>query len=59
MNHSEALPDAFDSETLSEIGRILKDGNTVELKLERGQLVIVEIRRRARIKKSLRSGGGE
>lgn len=59
MNHSESLPDAFDSETLSEIGRILKDGNTVELKLERGQLVIVEIKRRARIKKSLRSGRGE
>ena len=59
MNHSEALPDAFDSETLSEIGRILKDGNTVELKLERGQLVIVEIRRRAKIKKPLQSGRGE
>lgn len=58
MNHSEALPEALDGESLSEIGRILKDGGTVELKLERGQLVIVEIKRRARIKKPLQSGRG-
>ena len=59
MERISSLTDALDSETLSEIGRILKDGNTVELKLERGQLVIVEIRRRAKIKKSLQSGRGE
>ena len=59
MERILSLTDALDSETLSEIGRILKDGNTVELKLERGQLVIVEIKRRARIKKPLQSGRGE
>ena len=59
MERIPSLTDALDSESLSEIGRILKDGNTVELKLERGQLVIVEIKRRARIKKSLQSGRGE
>lgn len=53
MNQIQSLPDALDDETLAEIGRILKDGNTVELKLERGQLVIVEIRRRAKAKKPL------
>ena len=58
MERILSLTDALDSETLSEIGRILKDGNTVELKLERGQLVIVEIKRRAKIKKPLRSGRG-
>ena len=53
MERILSLTDALDSETLSEIGRILKDGNTVELKLERGQLVIVEIKRRAKAKKPL------
>ena len=59
MERILSLTDALDSESLSEIRRILHDGNTVELKLERGQLVIVEIKRRARIKKSLQSGRGE
>lgn len=53
MNPTQSLPEALDPETLAEIGRILKDGNTVELKIERGQLVIVEIKRRAKAKKPL------
>ena len=40
-------------ETAELIFQILKKGNTVELKLERGQLVIVEIQRRARQKTSI------
>ena len=42
----------FTAEVIEEIGRILKHGNTVELKRENGKLVIVEIQRKVKIKTS-------
>jgi len=43
----------FTSEILEEINRILKRGNTVELKNENSKLVVVEINRKAKIKTSI------
>ena len=40
-------------EVIEEINRILKHGNTVELKRENGKLVVVEIQRKAKIKTSM------
>lgn len=40
-------------EVIEEINRILKHGNTVELKCENGKLVVVEIQRKAKIKTSM------
>ena len=43
----------FSSEALAEIHRILKKGNTVELKKVNGMLVIVEIQRKVKNKTSI------
>lgn len=43
----------FTDEVIQEIMRILKRGNTVELKKEQGCLVVVEIRRTAVKKTSI------
>lgn len=40
----------FPEETAREILRILKQGDTVELKREKGNLVVVQIRRKVKIK---------
>ena len=48
-----ALGDAkalFSEETAQEILRILNQGDTVELKREKGNLVVVQIRRKVKIK---------
>lgn len=42
----------FTNELISELESIIKKGNTVELKRERDKLVIVEIQRKVKIKKS-------
>ena len=42
----------FTDEVIDEVERIIKKGNTVELKRERDKLVIVEIQRKVKIKKS-------
>lgn len=42
----------FSDEVIGEVERIIKKGNTVELKRERDKLVIVEIQRKVKIKKS-------
>lgn len=43
----------FTTEVVKEIDRILKKGNSVELKKERGKLVIVEIYRKVKAKTSI------
>lgn len=40
----------MDSETIELIMQILKKGNSVELKREQGRLVVVEIKRKVKIK---------
>lgn len=40
-------------EVIEEINRILKHGNTVEIKCENGKLIVVEIQRKAKIKTSM------
>lgn len=40
----------FPEETAREILRILNQGDTVELKREKGNLVVVQIRRKVKIK---------
>lgn len=42
----------FSDEVIGEVDRIIKKGNTVELKREKDKLVIVEIQRKVKIKKS-------
>lgn len=42
----------FNNEVIGEVERIIKKGNTVELKREKDKLVIVEIQRKVKIKKS-------
>lgn len=42
----------FSDEVIGEVERIIKKGNTVELKREKDKLVIVEIQRKVKIKKS-------
>ena len=42
----------FTAEVVEEIQRILKHGNTVELKRENNRLVVVEIQRKVKIKTS-------
>lgn len=42
----------FSDEVIDEVERIIKKGNTVELKREKDKLVIVEIQRKVKIKKS-------
>lgn len=42
----------FSDEVIGEVERIIKRGNTVELKREKDKLVIVEIQRKVKIKKS-------
>lgn len=42
----------FSNEVIGEVERIIKKGNTVELKREKDKLVIVEIQRKVKIKKS-------
>lgn len=42
----------FTDEVIGEVERIIKKGNTVELKREKDKLVIVEIQRKVKIKKS-------
>lgn len=42
----------FTQEVIDQILRILKSGNSVELKKERDSLVIVEIQRKVKIKAS-------
>ena len=42
----------FTAEVAEEIQRILKHGNTVELKRENNRLVVVEIQRKVKIKTS-------
>lgn len=44
------MGDYFSIEVLNEITRIIKKGNSVELKRERDNLVVVEIIRKARLK---------
>ena len=39
-------------EVIEEILRILKHGNTIELKKENGKIVVVEIQRKVKIKTS-------
>lgn len=43
----------FSSEAIAEIGRILKKGNTVEIKKVNGALVIVEIQRKVKNRTSI------
>ncbi len=43
----------FTSEAMAEISRILKKGNTVELKKVNGTLVIVEIQRKVKSRTSI------
>lgn len=43
----------FTAEVIEEIGRILKHGNSVELKRENNKLVVVEIQRKVKIKTSV------
>lgn len=43
----------FTTEVIEEIQRILKRGNTVELKRENNKLVVVEIQRKVKIKTSV------
>jgi IS4 transposase len=43
----------FSNELQSDILRILKKGNTVELKKENGKLVVVEIHRKVKTKTSI------
>ncbi len=43
----------FTPEVIDTINRILKRGDTVELKREHGKLVVVEIQRKAKIKASI------
>lgn len=40
----------MDNETIEFIMQILKKGNTAEIKREQGQLVVVEIQRKVKIK---------
>lgn len=47
------LKESFTDEVVGEICRILKRGDTVELKRENGKLVVVEIQRKAKIKTSI------
>lgn len=42
----------FAAEVIEEIQRILKHGNSVELKRENNRLVVVEIQRKVKIKTS-------
>lgn len=42
----------FTAEVIEEIQRILKHGNSVELKRENNRLVVVEIQRKVKIKTS-------
>jgi hypothetical protein len=42
----------FTTEVIEEIQRILKHGNSVELKRENSRLVVVEIQRKVKIKTS-------
>ncbi len=44
--------DLFTPEIVEQILRILKSGNSVELKKERDSLVVVEIQRKVKIKAS-------
>ena len=44
--------ESFTVEVIDEILKILKRGNSAELKRENGRLVIVEIRRQVKIKTS-------
>lgn len=43
----------FTKEIVEEINRILKRGNSVELKNENNKLVVVEIQRKSKIKTSI------
>ena len=43
----------FTKEFVEEINRILKHGNSVELKNENNKLVVIEIQRKAKIKASI------
>lgn len=43
----------MDPKTIEEILRILKRGNTVEVKKVNGQLVVVEIERKVKVKQNL------
>ncbi len=43
----------FSSEAIAEISRILKKGNTVEIKKVNGTLVIVEIQRKVKNRTSI------
>ena len=43
----------FSTEVIEEITRILKHGNTVELKKENNKLVVVEIQRKVKTKTSI------
>lgn len=45
-------PKMFTDEVAEEVWRILKRGNSAELKKENGKLVIVEIQRKVKIKTS-------
>ncbi len=44
--------ESFTVEVIDEIRKILKRGNSAELKRENGRLVVVEIRRQVKIKTS-------
>lgn len=46
-------PNLFSAEVIEEIARILKHGNTVELKKENNKLVVVEIQRKVKTKTSI------
>lgn len=43
----------FTEEVVQEISKIIKRGNSVELKKENNKLVVVEIQRKAKIKTSI------
>ena len=45
-------PKLFTTEVIEEILRVLKHGNSVELKKENNRLVVVEIQRKVKIKTS-------
>lgn len=53
MSEKTQEPKIFSAEMIEEITRILKHGNSVELKRENGKLVVVEIQRKVKSKTSI------
>lgn len=51
--HDNNNSGAFTAEVMSEIQKILNRGNTVELKKEKGRIVVIEIKRTVKITTSI------